>query len=106
MEIMRYHHQGQNFKCPASKSSPACWWYTSLNNQEINVSLLNAKDLEALTLKTSWQFSGQNVNTSKHYKDKNIALYYLCHSYCKKKNLDFSSAFCQHFSFYFTEIHN
>lgn len=53
MEITGYHHQGQHFKCPASKSSPAFWWYTSLKNQKINVSLLNAKNLEALTLKTS-----------------------------------------------------
>lgn len=57
----------------------------SLKDQKINVSLLNAKNIEALTLKTSWQFSGQNVNTSKHFKGKNIALYNLCHIYCKKR---------------------
>lgn len=56
-----------------------------LKKQEINVCLLNAKNVEALALKTSWEFTGQIVNTSKHFKGKNIALYNLCHIYCKRR---------------------
>lgn len=75
-------------------------------NQEINVSLLNAKNLEALALKTSWEFTGQIVNTSKHFKDKNIALYNLCHIYWKKRIQIFFSCVLSALFFYYKEIDN